>query len=295
MAERKLSNSDCGVLASRMVEDIGSKIRGIPKVYGIPRGGIPVAYLCAARGCFVVNTPCDADILVDDLVDSGKTKETWTHNTKMPFFALCDYMDPPKQKGEWIVFPWEEGSAVSNEEDLVLRLLQYIGEDPAREGLRETPMRVLKAWKHWTSGYGKKPEEVLKVFKDGSNGYNEMIIESPIPFFSMCEHHMAPFFGTASIGYIPDELGICGLSKIPRVLDIYARRLQVQERLTVQTADALVSLLKPKGVGVVIKARHLCMESRGIQQAGVYTTTSAMRGVFLDNEKVRNEFLTLIK
>lgn len=267
------------------------------KAYGVPRGGVPVSYLLSAvthrQRILVCSAPIEADVIVDDIVDSGKTKETWMHNTKMPFYALWDYMNSPKH--DWIVFPWEESSSESNEEDIVLRLLQYIGEDPKREGLEDTPKRVLKAWKHWTSGYGRKPEEVLKVFKDGANGYKEMILESPIPFFSMCEHHMTPFFGTASIGYIPDELGICGLSKIPRVLDIFARRLQVQERLTVETADALVSLLKPKGVGVVIKARHLCMESRGIQQAGVYTTTSAMRGLFLDNEKVRHEFLTLIK
>jgi GTP cyclohydrolase IA len=278
-------------MVSRMELDGYNK----PKVYGVPRGGVPVAYLCARLGCSPVDSPLAADVIVDDIVDSGKTKATWQHNTKMPFYALCDYQFPAKEKGEWIVFPWEESSSESSEEDIVMRLLQYIGEDPKREGLLETPKRVLKAWKHWCSGYGRRPEEVLKVFKDGANGYKEMIVESPIPFYSMCEHHMAPFFGTASIGYIPDKLGICGLSKIPRVLDIYARRLQVQERLTVQTADALVSLLEPYGVGVVIRARHMCIESRGIQQAGVYTTTSAMRGVFLDNEKVRHEFLTLIK
>jgi GTP cyclohydrolase I len=281
-------------LAAKMLDHMQKDGYSNPKVYGVPRGGISVAYLCAAYGCHVTDSPLAADVIVDDLVDSGKTKAEWKHNTKMNFYALCDYMDPPKN-GDWIVFPWEESSSQTNEEDIILRLLQYVGEDPNREGLEDTPKRVLKAWKHWTSGYDRKPEEVLKVFKDGAKGYQEMIVESPIPFFSMCEHHMAPFFGTASIGYIPDELGICGLSKIPRVLDIFARRLQVQERLTVQTADALVDLLKPYGVGVVIKARHLCMESRGIQQAGVYTTTSAMRGAFLEKERVRHEFLTLIK
>lgn len=295
MAQIKLSNNQCSILARRMVEQFQRDGYVLPKVYGVPRGGVPVAYLCGRYGCEVVDSPMAADVIVDDIVDSGKTREEWKHNTKMNFYALCDYMTGGwKEAGDWIVFPWEESAKESSEEDIVRRLLQYVGEDPRREGLLETPKRVLQAWKHWTSGYGRQPEDVLKVFKDGADGYNEMIVESPIPFYSMCEHHMTPFFGTASIGYIPDQLGVCGLSKIPRVLDIFARRLQVQERLTVQTADALVGLLKPKGVGVVIKARHLCMESRGIQQGGVVTTSSAMRGLFLDNEKVRHEFLTLI-
>lgn len=173
-------------------------------------------------------------------------------------------------------------------------LLNVIGEDPERGGLVETPARVVKAWQAWTSGYGKDPRDVLKVFEDGAENYDEMVVVRDIPFYSHCEHHLAPFFGTACIAYIPDGY-VVGLSKLSRVLDIYARRLQVQERLTNQVADAINDHLAPKGVGVVIKARHLCMESRGICQQGHHTVTSALRGAVKDQPETRAEFLSLVK
>lgn len=134
----------------------------------------------------------------------------------------------------------------------------------------------------------------MKVFKDGSEEYDEMIWEKDLPFYSHCEHHLAPFFGTATIAYIPNE-GVIGASKMSRVLDIFSRRLQIQERLTTQVADALQSALKPKGVGVIIKARHLCMESRGIKQQGHHMVTCALRGVFRSDDNARSEFLTMGK
>jgi len=161
-----------------------------------------------------------------------------------------------------------------------------------REGLRETPARVAKAWEFWASGYGRNPAEVLKTFEDGAEGVDEMVVVKDIPFYSHCEHHLAPFFGTATIAYLPEKR-IVGLSKLSRLLDIFARRLQVQERLTCQVADAMVEHLQPKGCGVVIKARHLCMESRGICQQGHHTVTSALRGVFKEEPEVRSEFLQL--
>lgn len=177
----------------------------------------------------------------------------------------------------------------------IQRLLEdIIGEDPNRGGLVETPARVVKAWQAWTSGYGKDPRDVLKVFEDGAENYDEMVVVRDIPFYSHCEHHLAPFFGTACIAYIPDGY-VVGLSKLSRVLDIYARRLQVQERLTNQVADAINDHLAPKGVGVVIKARHLCMESRGICQQGHHTVTSALRGAVKDQPETRAEFLSLVK
>lgn len=175
---------------------------------------------------------------------------------------------------------------------IIKSLLQYIGEDYQREGLRDTPGRVLKAWKEWTSGYHQNPAEVLKTFEDGWEGYNEMVIQKDLPFYSHCEHHLAPFFGTATIAYIP-RTKIVGLSKLGRVLDIYAKRLQVQERLTTLVADAIYTHLNPKGTAVLIKARHLCMESRGISKQGHITVTSALRGEFMDDEKVRNEFYSI--
>lgn len=164
---------------------------------------------------------------------------------------------------------------------------------PVREGLAETPARVAKAWVEWTRGYHQDPREVLKAFEDGAERYDEMVVVHKIPFYSTCEHHLAPFFGTARIGYIPDGR-VVGLSKLPRLLDVFARRLQVQERITTQVADALMDVLMPKGVGVVLTARHLCMESRGVCKQGAETTTCALRGVFKDGT-VRAEFLSLEK
>jgi len=179
-----------------------------------------------------------------------------------------------------------------NKEAIVRELLRYIGEDPDREGLRETPKRYLKAWKEWTSGYNVDPATVLKSFEDGGESYDEMVMVKGIPFYSHCEHHLAPFFGSVTISYIPNRK-IVGLSKLGRVVEIYARRLQVQERMTTQIADALWTHLKPRGVGVVVKARHLCMESRGLSKQGHETVTSALKGVLLEDQKAREEFLRL--
>lgn len=180
------------------------------------------------------------------------------------------------------------------EEDSVIRLLRYIGEDISRGGLKETPIRFLKAWRHYTSGYGQRAEDILKCFEDGADNYDEMILQKNIPIYSHCEHHLAPFFGVAYVAYIPNGK-IVGLSKIARIADIYARRLQVQERLTSQIADALNTTLKPVGVAVVLECRHLCMESRGIQRQGTITLTSKLIGAFKSDATVRNEFMSLIK
>jgi len=158
--------------------------------------------------------------------------------------------------------------------------------------LLETPSRVAKAWKFWGSGYEQNPADVLKTFEDGAEGCDEMVFVRNIPFYTHCEHHMAPFFGTATIAYLPDKR-IVGLSKLSRVLDIFARRLQVQERLTQQVADALMTHLQPLGCGVVITARHLCMESRGVCKQGHDTRSSALRGIFKTERDVRAEFLAL--
>lgn len=177
-------------------------------------------------------------------------------------------------------------------EENIRALLENIGENPDRGGLLETPARVAKAWAHWTSGYGKNPADILKVFEDGADGCDEMIVVKDIPFYSKCEHHMADIFGTATVAYIPSGK-IVGLSKLSRLVDIYARRLQVQERLTNQIADSLDLHLQPLGVGVIIKARHMCMESRGICQQGHHTITSALRGVIKTEASSRAEFLLL--
>ena len=213
-------------------------------------------------------------------------------------------MSDPKTPAHSHVGPTENsrggGPAAANEATQSLlelhihELLYALGEDPDRGGLHETPRRVVEAWKFWTSGYGKDPALVLKTFDDGAENYDELICQGNIPIYSCCEHHMAPFFGVAHIGYIPDKR-IVGLSKMSRVSDIFARRLQVQERLTQQIAEAINEHLKPKAVGVVLRCRHMCMESRGIQKPGTITYTSALLGSFKTHGDARSEFLRFVE
>ena len=177
----------------------------------------------------------------------------------------------------------------TNIEPAIRTILGFVGETE-REGLKETPHRVAKAWKHWCSGYNVDIAALLKVFEDGAGNYDQMVIVKDIPIYSKCEHHLADIFGTATIAYIPNGK-IVGLSKLSRLADAFARRLQVQERLTSQIADAMVEHLQPLGVGVVIKARHMCMESRGICQQGHHTVTTALRGVIKEQPETRAEFM----
>lgn len=176
----------------------------------------------------------------------------------------------------------------------IRELLEFIGEDPDREGLRDTPERVLKAWLEWASGYQQDPEQVLRVFEDGAKGYDELVVVHNIPVISKCEHHLADMIGIAHVGYIPNGK-IVGLSKLPRLVNVFAHRLQVQERLTVQIADALEKYLEPKGVGVIIRASHACMSTRGVKIHGSETTTSAMRRALLNKPEARSEFIELCR
>ena len=177
-------------------------------------------------------------------------------------------------------------------ESIILDLLKEIGEDPEREGLQKTPHRVAKSWTTFAKGYKQTPEEVVgdAVFNEQCD---EVVAVKDIDFFSLCEHHLLPFKGVAHVGYLPEKK-IIGLSKIPRIVDIYARRLQVQERLTQQVADALQDVLSPKGVAVVIEAEHLCMQMRGVEKKSSFMITSAVRGAFRENNKTREEFLSII-
>lgn len=177
--------------------------------------------------------------------------------------------------------------------DAIKKILIHVGEDFTREGLRETPDRVAQAWLDWCDGYNKDPRDILKVFKDGGEKHDQMITTANVPFYSHCEHHLAPFFGTVTLSYIPDGV-IVGLSKLVRLTNIYAHRLQVQERMTDQIADAM-GCLNPKGVGVCVKARHLCMESRGVACQGHHTVTTALRGVIRTDPTARAEFLQLTR
>jgi GTP cyclohydrolase I len=173
-------------------------------------------------------------------------------------------------------------------------LVQCLDPDPNRQGLEETPKRVAMAWAHLTSGYKADASSIFKVFDDGAEDYDEMVLVKNIPVYSQCEHHLLPFFGVAHVAYIPAGK-IVGLSKLNRVVNLFARRLQVQERLTNQIADAIDTHLSPQGVGVVLQCRHLCMESRGVCQQGHTTVTSALRGAIKTEPETRAEFMELIK
>src|SRR5512140_359616 len=186
-------------------------------------------------------------------------------------------------------FPEESGVDVQASEVAVLELLRAIGEEPGREGLRNTPRRVARMYTELLSGYGADPEKIVNGALFNIT-YDEMVIVRDIEFYSLCEHHMLPFLGRAHVAYMPAGK-VIGLSKIPRIVDAFARRLQVQERMTRQIADALQSLLEPKGVAVVIEAMHMCTMMRGVKKHNARLTTSAMQGMFRTNPMTRQEFL----
>jgi GTP cyclohydrolase IA len=177
--------------------------------------------------------------------------------------------------------------------DLVREMISRLGEDPGREGLSRTPERVERAYQFLTKGYNEDPEQLLKsaLF---TVTYDEMVIVKDIEMFSLCEHHILPFFGKVHIAYIPNGK-VIGLSKLPRLVEIFARRLQVQERLTTEIAETLMKVVEPQGVGVVVEARHLCMMMRGVEKQHSATVTSAMFGCFRDEKETREEFLSLIR
>ena len=194
---------------------------------------------------------------------------------------LVDDLDAPKEPEDAVI------------SDLVRRLLVEIGEDPQREGLSRTPYRTAKAWAELTKGYGMDPSEIL-------NGalfdvcYDEMVIVKDIEMFSLCEHHLLPFFGKVHVAYIPSKK-VIGLSKIARLVDMFARRLQIQERMTNQIARTIQEAIEPAGVGVVVEARHLCMMMRGVEKQHSSAVTSSMLGVFREKIQTREEFLSLIR
>jgi GTP cyclohydrolase IA len=189
--------------------------------------------------------------------------------------------------------PVRSPAAVAEAEGHVRGMLQYLGEDVQREGLRETPARVVRAWGEHFSGYTQDPAEYLAKTFEEVEGYDQLVLVSDIELFSHCEHHMVPFVGKAHVAYIPDGR-VVGLSKVARVVDVFAKRLQVQEKLTKQISDAIQTHLKPQGVAVILQCQHFCMCYRGVKKPGSWTTTSNLHGIFLKDAASRMELFTLI-
>jgi len=267
------------------------------KIYGIPRGGIFAGQLlCQTAAEFgyhwvMVEDVANCNIIVDDLIDTGKTRDFYS-NCLAPFFTLIH----PSRKNEfdgWIVFPWERMQNEFGPEENVRRVLEFIGEDPNREGLRDTPSRVVRTYDELFGGYKQDPLELMTFFEDES--YRDMVVLTDIEFYSTCEHHMLPFFGRAHIAYIPNGK-VVGISKLARLLEVYSRRLQIQERLCEQVTGALEGVLQPMGSACVLEAQHFCMTSRGVQKQNSRMITSSLTGVFLDQSKgARSEFMSMIR
>ena len=297
----KLNWDECRTLAARVADEIQkySPSNKPIRLYGVPRGGTYAALLVVAElndenwWSILVEAAEEADIFIDDIIDSGATKKTFhlMHSTK-PFFALITKDNDCRQ---WYSFPWERSTTNKDEcvENNVLRILQYLGEDITREGLKDTPARVVRSWDELYKGYGQNPSDVLTVFTE--KNCDEMVILKNIEFYSTCEHHMQPFFGKAHIGYLPKNGRVVGISKLARLLEVFARRLQIQERIGMQITEALMKELDCLGCGCVLEARHFCMTCRGVQKQNSVMITSSMKGVFREDPSAKAEFLGIIQ
>ena len=260
-------------------------------VYGVPRGGSIIAGLCQLlRGVDVASTPDEAAWIIDDLIDSGRTQKKWQTGSGKPFVALLNKQSD-KTLG-WVEFPWEESSEV-DAEDNVTRILEHLGEDTTRDGLLETPKRVTRSWSELYSGYNANASDQLKWFEDNTD---EMVVVRGVQFYSTCEHHMLPFFGEVDIAYIPNG-AILGVSKLARLVEVYARRLQVQERLARQIGEALQDTEEnaPLGVAVHMTGKHLCMMARGVKQQQAEMETNYLTGAFRTDAAARAEFFARTK
>lgn len=280
--------------AEREAATLAERWRGIDLagVYGIPAGGVPVALIVShLLDLPMLEAPVKGCLVVDDLVDTGKTFADYPGHRdalyRKPWSPL-DIAPDATLVEEWIAFPWEKQDGAP--EDGIIRLLQYIGEDPTREGLHDTPKRVIKAFKEMTGGYRLNAEDILAT--QFNEAYDQMIVLHSIEFVSLCEHHLQPFRGHAAVGYIPQGK-IVGLSKLARLVDMYARRLQVQERMTEQIKQAIVDHLDPLGAAVYIEAHHSCMGNRGIRKHEGRMVTQALHGAMRDDGAARDEFMRL--
>lgn len=277
-------------------------------VVGVSRGGIIPAYMLANKVGMPVRVvepfvegglkefKGKKILMVDDIEDTGATLRFFgeqAHKYELADFVSRVIVKKNKDGEVWYVFPWEtESDTVGGREQATVAILRSIGENPMREGLVDTPKRVAKMWGELTAGYNQKPADVLKTtFSKGE--YDEIIVLRNIPFHSLCEHHLLVFSGEANFGYIPDKK-IVGLSKLARLVEVFSRRLQIQEKMTVEIAKAFEEHLQPKAVGLVIDATHMCMVTRGIKKENAIMTTSYLGGAFREKPEARAEFFKLI-
>lgn len=284
-------------MTDKVIDHLSKNAIQFDSVHGVPRGGVALAIALSHH----FKVPCVKEVgpgtlIVDDIADSGKTLERFKdHKLKVVLFKKktcpAEVLFAAEETEAWIEFPWEAGEMPA--EDAVTRIIEAIGDDPNREGIKDTPKRVVKSWRELFSGYQMKAEEILStVFEDGVKDCDELVLCKDIEFYSTCEHHMLPIIGKMHIGYIPDKK-VVGLSKLARLGDMYARRLQIQEKMTKQIADSLMEHLKPKGVAVIVTAKHFCMCARGVNKQNSWMTTSSMQGVLRENPAARAEFLQL--
>lgn len=298
---------------------VGNDLHGpLPDmILGISRGGIiPATLVTEELGESGIGVPlkvvdpftCDWMIglvlkgplvFVDDIEDSSATmnyfrNECFKRDIPAQFYTLVKKTEKEKAEGVWYKFPWETGcDTPGGMEQAVVALLHGMGENPEREGLKDTPRRVAKMWDELTAGYQCDPSAILSTTFSKEN-YDEMIVVKDIKFFSTCEHHLAPFYGVAHFAYIPDK-SVVGLSKVHRLVEAFARRLQIQERMTMEIGKTFEKIVNPKGVALVIEATHLCTMMRGVKKENSKMVTSYLGGAFRDELSTRQEFLSIIK
>jgi len=301
--------NDVEVLSRILKQDFPDYKDGGRSLFGVPQGGVPLALELSYTLGWDLHDSVDyfdeKTVIVDDVCDSGRTRRQYFNR---PFYVLhkkrgCEPIPTnwihEVEKNEWIEYWWEgqERSA----RDIITRTLQYIGEDPRRSGLIDTPSRVLKAWDFMFSGYKDDPGNHATLFLEtDDHKCDQMVLLRDIEMYSMCEHHILPFFGKAHIAYIPGERNLLiGVSKLARILDVFARRLQIQERIGEQVTTALMDLLDPVGAACIIEADHLCMRMRGVEKQNSIMTTSSLKGIFLEDSDsgraARAELMRLIR
>lgn len=286
----KISLTEWEVMVDKLAKEISIHHDPRTPIFGVPRGGCLITARLATKLPYpIISEYQEGCVVVDDLIDSGKTRKKYANS---PFFVLINKQKDAQYKGKWIEFWYEKTE--DDAESIVTRQLEMIGENPNREGLVDTPKRVVKMWKEIFRGYDKTQKPKLTSFDNGKDGivYDEMIIDSG-EYYSHCEHHMVPFFGKYWFAYIPNKK-IIGLSKVARMVDYYSAKLQIQERLVKEILDEIEREIKPKGIAMIMEGEHLCKTMRGARKKGTMIT-SDLRGVFKSKPDTRMEFLHFVR